>query len=111
MIKDLHAFCYDVFPSYSEEIIDPVIIQETAGELTALLDEGHTRLVIAFTKVEIAVSSFLNALIKLKHKLDEKSGALRICNLCPPVRDAFTIPKLDRVFVIKATEKDALADF
>ena len=94
-----------------KKLNNPLGIQETVDELGSLVDEGHTKLVIAFAKVEILMSAFLNSLLKLKQKLDDKSGALRICDLSSPVRDAFTVPKLDRVFVIKATEKEALADF
>ncbi len=94
-----------------KKLNNPLVIQETVGELAALVDEGHTKLAISFANVEVLMSAFLNSLLKLRQRLDENSGAIRICDLSPPVRDAFTVPKLDRVFVIKATQKDALADF
>ena len=52
-----------------------------------------------------------NALLRLKQKLDEKIGGLRLCNLNAAISNAFKNTALDRVFVIKATEKEALADF
>jgi anti-sigma B factor antagonist len=94
-----------------KKYMDPIVIRDTAAAIAAQVDEGHTKLVVAFTGVQMVVSSFLNSLIKLKQKLDSKSGSLRLCNLSPPVQDAFKATGLERVFVIKETEKEALADF
>ncbi len=94
-----------------KKLINLAIIKETADELTALVDEGHTKLVIAFANVEGIISPVMNALIKLKQKLDAKSGALRLCTMKDLVHGQFTDTHLDRVFTIKATENEALADF
>lgn len=94
-----------------KKLLDPKLIQEVADELSALVDEGHNKLVIAFGNVEGLTSPALNALIRLKQNLEAKSGALRLCNLKELVQGQFTNTNLDRRFTIKATEKEALADF
>ena len=92
------------------KLIDSKIIQEIADELGTLVDAGHIKLVIAFDNVQMLASPMLNALLRLREKLNSKAGALRLCNFTVPVRDVFIIPKLDKIFVIKDTEKDALTD-
>ena len=93
-----------------QKVIDSKIIQEIGVELGALVDAGHTKMVIAFDNVQMLASPMLNALLRLREKVNSKAGALRLCNIALPVRDVFIIPRLDKIFVIKDTEKEALAD-
>ena len=55
-------------------------------------------------------SPMLNALIKLQQNVNSRSGALRLCELSEVIREIYGETRLDRYFVIKPAEKDALAD-
>ena len=94
-----------------KKLIDPPIIQEIADELSALVDEGHVRLVISFVNVESLISPALNALIRLSQKIAGKSGSLRLCSLSQVIRDVYGATRLDTYFTIRPSEKEALADF
>jgi len=93
-----------------KKLIDPISIQEVAEEIDALVDEGHTKLVIVFARVEMLTSPFLNALIKLRIKVLAKSGAIRLCQLSPVLIEVFG-PMIGRGFPVYPTEHEALADF
>ena len=81
------------------------------AEFGELLDEGHTRLVISFVHVQMHTSPLLNVWLKLKEKLNAKTGALRMCDMNPTIRDVYKSTGLDKVFAIYPTEKEALVDF
>jgi len=95
-----------------KRLIDPVIFEETYKELVAVAGEGYKKVVLTFNNVEIMSNGFLNTLLDFKKKvLDPVSGRLRICAVQPQLRDAIVIPKLDKIFDMKNTEKDALEGF
>ena len=43
--------------------------------------------------------------------IKQKNGMLRLANIKPQIREVFTITKLDKLFKILPTRKDALASF
>ncbi len=93
-----------------KKLISPAVIQEVSEEMNALIDQGHTKLVIVFANVQILASLFINALIKLRIKILAASGMIRLCHLSPVIQEVFG-PMIGKVFPVFPTEKEALADF
>ena len=94
-----------------KQLIAPEKIQETSSEIAALIDDQHKKFVVSFSQVELFSTAVLNVLLSLKKDLDKKSGGIRVACVGPGLREAFRIPGLDKVFSLKETEKEALADF
>lgn len=93
-------------------ILDATSIEELGDELFALVeDEGRLKLLINFTDVEFLSSAALNKLIILDKKVKTRGGTLVLSNLRPEINEVFSITRLDQLFKIKATEKEALAAF
>ena len=86
-------------------------VQETADELAALVDEGHKKFVLALTDLEFIGSASLNALVVFLGRVKGANGELRICGLKPCIQEVFALSRLNQVFVIKNSEKEALANF
>lgn len=80
-------------------------------ELLALLDENRDKLVLDFSLVEFLASEALERLISLRKKLAARKGVLKLCCLCPQVREVFAVTKLDSLFSITKTQAEAIAAF
>ena len=93
-----------------KKLMSPALIEDAADEISALIDEGHSKLVIVFEGVQMLASPCLNALIKLRTKVLANSGSIRLCHLSPVVTEVFG-PMIGRVFPVFPTEHEALANF
>lgn len=94
------------------KIMDPLLIQELADELFALVEkEKRNNVLLNFTGVEFLSSAALNKLILLDKKIKTASGKLQLCNLTPVIFDIFAVTRLTQLFSIKRTEQEALAAF
>lgn len=90
-------------------ILDETNIQQIGMEISRLLDaEGRPRLIIDFANVNHMSSAALGELIKINNKVRNLDGQLRLVNIASPIYDVFTITKLDRLFQICKTVKDAM---
>ena len=77
--------------------------------LTALLETAAGRpVVLDFGAVEFGGSPMLAALVLFRRRLAAAGGRLVLCRLRPFVRGTLEISKLDRIFPIRDTVKDAL---
>lgn len=91
------------------KIIEAGSIAELGDELVALVEgEQRKNLVLSFTNVEFLSSAALNKLIVLNNKVKAAQGKLKLCGLRPEILEVFKITRLNQLFVIAATEKDAL---
>lgn len=94
------------------KIVDPTNIEEVGDELFQLVEKDKFKNVILnFDSVDFLGSAMLNKLIMMDKKVKGASGKLRLCCLKPEIMEVFTITKLNRVFVIKKTEAEALKEF
>jgi anti-sigma B factor antagonist len=94
------------------KIMKNMDIQELGVDLFHLVEvENHRRMVLNFSAVESLSRLALDTLVKLHKKVKSKSGTLVLCSVRPEIQEVFTITNLDRVFVIKENESDALAFF
>jgi len=91
------------------KIVDSGNIEQLGEELVALVTaDKKVNVLLNFEGVEFLSSAALNKLISLNNKTKQAAGKLRLCNLRAEIKEVFTITKLDRVFDIRKSEKDAL---
>ncbi len=94
------------------KLIDDLAIVKVANELYALAAEPDgRRLLLNFAGVDYLSSMFLSKLLGLKRRLEKKQGQLKLCEICPEVREVFGITKIDTILEIVATEDEGLAAF
>ena len=94
------------------KLIDELAIVKVGKELFALAAEPDGRhLLLNFAGVDYLSSSFLSKLLSLRRRMEKKQGKLKLCEICPEVRDVFAITKMDTILDIVETEEKALASF
>ncbi len=85
--------------------------QELKDLVQAALDRGDRRLLIDFSRTGYIDSSGLGALVSMSKKIREAGGELRLSGLNEDLRSLFELTKLDTLFAIAETPKQALASF
>jgi anti-sigma B factor antagonist len=87
-------------------------IQLIAEQLLDLVKEsGEKKLLLNFRNVEYMSSAVLGMLVTLNKKIQAAGGKLVLCNIDPQIREVFEITKLDKLFVIRGKEQEALQAF
>lgn len=93
----------------SRKILDEANIAEIGDQLSALVEAEHRpRLVISFAGVDHLSSAALGTLITINNKVKNRDGQLRLCNINPQIFEVFLITKLNTLFHIYPTIKEAL---
>lgn len=82
-----------------EERLTAVNAKTFKDEVTALVDQGASMLVIDFKDVTFLDSSGLGALVGVLKKIGNR-GELAVCGLNSDVEHMFRICRMDRVFTI-----------
>ncbi len=94
------------------KILDEQNIQVIGEQLFSLIDElNRKKLLLNFGNVEYMSSAALGKLITLNKKVQTAGGRLVLCNIDPQIREVFEITKLDKLFVIRGDEQEALQVF
>jgi anti-sigma B factor antagonist len=94
------------------KILDEQNIQIIGDQLFSLVDDsGRKKLLLNFGNVEYMSSAALGKLITLNKKVQAVGGQLVLCNIDPQIREVFEITKLDKLFVIRGDEQEALQMF
>ena len=92
----------------SRKILDEANIAEIGEQLTALVEkEDRPRIIISFAAVDHLSSAALGTLITINNKIKQKSGQLRLSDINPQIYEVFTITKLNKLFRIYGTLKEA----
>ena len=87
-------------------------IQAIGEQLQNLISEsGGKKLLLNFRNVEYMSSAVLGMLVTLNKKIQMAGRKLVLCNIDPQIREVFAITKLDKVFVIRGEEQEALQAF
>jgi anti-sigma B factor antagonist len=95
-----------------KKILDEQNIQIIGEQLFGLVDEqGKKKILLNFGNVEYMSSAALGKLITLNKKVQTSKGKLVLCNIDPQIREVFEITKLDKLFVIRGDEQEALQMF
>ena len=77
-------------------------------ELSKLVDKQAAKIMIDLKKVSYIDSSGLATFVELFQKMKRYGGKLVLYNLSAGVRSVFEIAKLDSIFLLANSEKDAL---
>jgi anti-sigma B factor antagonist len=87
-------------------------IQVIGDHLLHLLDESTgKKLLLNFSNVEYMSSAMLGMLVTVSKKVQAAKGKLVLCSIDPQIREVFAITNLEKVFVIRADEQEALQAF
>jgi anti-sigma B factor antagonist len=96
----------------NNKILDEANISEIGQTLTALVEENNPpRLLLDFSNVDHLSSAALGMLINLNSLIKQKNGQLRLAHIKPQIFEVFVITKLNKVFRIWPTRKEALDSF
>jgi anti-sigma B factor antagonist len=95
--------------------IDGEINIDTVSALKAvfkqIIDNGVRKVLLNFDKVEYIDSLGIATLIEFAKSLSDFGGVMFLSNLSPNIRPIFGITKLERMFHIYDTEREALKHF
>ena len=95
-----------------EEILDENTINDISDSLFSVVDDNApVQLLISFSRVKHLSSSALGTLIRLSKRVDESSGALKLCSIRQSLYEIFVITKLNKLFDIYKDEEVALSSF
>jgi anti-sigma B factor antagonist len=95
-----------------KKILDDQNIQNIGDDLFKLVDEqGHRKILLNFSNVEFLSSAALGKLITMNRKVQAVKGKLVLCGISKSIREVFEITKLDKLFVIRDKEPEALQEF
>lgn len=78
------------------------------GQLTNLIKQKQTSILLNFQNVTYIDSSGLATLIGAYQQLKPQGGQLRLSNVSKNVQNVFAVARLDKVFTIHPTEAEAL---
>jgi anti-sigma B factor antagonist len=94
------------------KILEEHNIQILGEQITGLLDDPRRKkLVLNFSNVEFMSSAALGMLITVHKKVRAAGAKLVLCSIDRQILEVFTITKLDKQFVIRRDEEEALQSF
>lgn len=94
------------------KILDELCITEIGDELNALVAKNAgIQLLISFRNVEHLSSAALGMLISLHKEIEKVTGRMHLSDIAPPIFEVFKMTRLNKLFAIYGTEKEALAAF
>ncbi len=85
--------------------------QELKQKILDALEAGDRKFLIDFTRTGYIDSSGLGVLVSLSKKIRDEGGELRLAGLNEDLRTLFELTKLDTLFAISDTAREALAAF
>jgi anti-anti-sigma factor len=91
--------------------LDTQTSPDAQAQLTQLIDQGTTKLVVNFEKLDYISSAGLRILLAAAKQLKGNSGKLRICGLNEVVREVFDISGFTTILTVTKTEPEALEGF
>jgi anti-sigma B factor antagonist len=90
-------------------LMDPLVLEELAGQLYQLVDEQDRRqMVLDFEKVQYISSQMIGMLLTLHKKIGALKGKLILCGVGPRLTELLKITRLDRVFTVKRSQREAV---
>ena len=91
--------------------LDTNTSKEANNELTKLVDEGKTKLIIDLSNLDYISSSGLRILLALSKEIKALKGEMRICGLNETVKEVFEISGFTMILKVLKTIEEAKADF
>ena len=91
--------------------LDTQTSPDAQQQLTRLIEEGETKILVNLEKVDYISSAGLRVLRVVAKQLKTTDGELRICSLNEVVKEVFDISGFDMILPISASESEALEGF
>jgi anti-sigma B factor antagonist len=92
----------------NRKILDESEIAQIGDQLAGLIDqELKPKIIISFSGVDHLSSAALGTLITANNKIRNRDGQLRLCNINTQIYEVFLITKLNNLFKIYPTIKEA----
>jgi len=92
-----------------DEIVDADRTIELGSALMNMVKEGEpTFLLLNFENVTFFSTGMMGELVKLNNRVRKKGGTVALCCMSTFLNEMFHIARLDRVFEIFDTEKEAI---
>ena len=109
-VKETDGVCVVEFAD--RKILDELSITEIQEELTPLVrGRQGVKLLLHFGAVEHMSSAALAMLINLNEQVGVVDGVLKLSDINPQIYEVFKITRLNKLFEIQETARDALAAF
>ena len=91
-------------------LMDPIELDAIGRELYRLIDEeDRRRLILDFERVQYLSSQAIGIIMAMRKKLAVlKKSQLVLCSVNPPLVQLLKITGLDKVLVVKPTQKEAV---
>ena len=83
----------------------------TEEQLTQLIEDGATKILLDFEKLNYISSSGLRVLLVAHKRLEGNSGQVRICNPNKMVREVFDTSGFSDIFSVYGSQAEALDGF
>jgi anti-sigma B factor antagonist len=94
------------------KVLEEDNIQALGEQIINLLDRARgPKLVLNFRNVEFMSSATLGMLVTVLKKVRAAGGKLVLCSIDQQILEVFAITKLDKQFVIRGDEEEALESF
>jgi len=87
------------------------IVSEVSDQLYGLVEEGHRRLLLNFSNLNVLSSVAIAKLIGLQKKIIGLQGYMKICCVNPSLLELLRYVGLDRYIEIFETQENALRTF
>ena len=91
--------------------LDSQTSPDAQQQLTRLIEEGETKILVNLEKLDYISSAGLRVLLVVAKKLKANAGELRICSLNEVVKEVFDISGFDMILPISTSESEALESF
>ena len=93
----------------SEGRLDIATATEFEKKCTALLEQGHLKLVLDFSALEYISSAGLRSILAVAKKLKSRGGTISLCCLTGLVQEVFALSGFDTILPVYASVAEALA--
>ena len=102
---------YTVIEFVTPSLMDPAVLESTAQSLYKIIDdEDKRKIVMDFEKVQYLSSQAIGIVLAMHKKLNSLADSkLILCAVGPKLMDLIKLTRLDRLLIIKATQKEAVA--
>ena len=91
--------------------LDTQTSPDALQQLTRLIEEGETKILVNLEKVDYISSAGLRVLLVVAKQIKATDGELRICSLNEVVKEVFDISGFDLILPVSASESEALEGF
>lgn len=101
-----------VIEFFDSSILDQSEIDSIGCELFAIADKSAcSQVVVDLNNVEFLSSAMIGVFIRFKRRLRMNDSELKLCNARPELMEVLRLTKLDSVFDVYETRRDALSAF